>query len=178
MKKPAPNQVDKNERPLEEKLPTSEKKPIGRSIFDITISTKTFVISHLLIFILSAGFLIGVHFYLDSDFPKFNPKTYIPVTKPPTSFSLNINNPEDELLSSDKTLTISGSTAPKATIILVNSGLTNKTTTGFQANTKGEFTKIINLFDGVNILTISAFDIKGNIKTETRTIYYEKEVLQ
>lgn len=163
-----------------ESEPVDKKEAVSSppTFFDITISTKTFVISHIIIFILSAGFLFGIYYYLNMDFPKFNPKNYIPVTKPPQSFNLNINNPDDELLSLDKTLTISGSTAPRAAIILVNSGLITQTTTGFQANSKGEFTKIINLFDGVNLLTISAFDNKGNVKIETRTIYYSEEALQ
>jgi hypothetical protein len=69
---------------------------------------------------------------------------------------------------------VSGKTAPFATIIVVN----GEQTTGFEAQGTGDFSKIITLSEGVNILQITAFDKEGTIKTATKYVYFTKDKLE
>lgn len=103
-----------------------------------------------------------------------NSISYIPVSKEPTSFSLEINSPEDDLLSFDQNVVISGKTAPFATVIIVNGSFT----TGFDAGSKGDFSKVFTLNEGPNSLYITAFDKTGTTKTVIKNIYYSKEALE
>ena len=138
------------------------------------LSTKTFIISHLALLVLSLIFLGGFYYILNADQFNNTPiKDYLPVTTKPVSFNLDITNPDDELLVFDKSLVISGKTSPRASIIISfadqNSGL--------QADGNGEFSKVVVLNKGANEILIAAFDSSGNTKTVSRTIYYSEEKL-
>lgn len=155
---------------IPQSLDSSTAKP---SFFYIEISTKNFIISQFLLFVLCLSFFLGIYIYLNKDNPKVNFKNYYPVTRKPTSLSLEINNPDDEIIVYDKNLVISGSTEPFTTLVISNLALDENI--GLEANQKGEFSKIIPLEIGVNILKLTAFDSSGNSKEETLTIYYTQE---
>lgn len=98
---------------------------------------------------------------------------YRPVSSKPISFSLEINNPDDNLLSFDKSLIISGKTSPKATVIIWSDDLD----TGFSVNPDGSFSKVVTLDPGLNILNITSFDSVGNSKSISKTVFYSEEKL-
>ncbi|MBI2595151.1 hypothetical protein HYW46_00250 [Candidatus Daviesbacteria bacterium] len=145
------------------------------------LSAKQFLISHTIIFIAGLAFLGGMHLILnDGKLPccQKNPAQTKwalqgPVTTLPVSFNLEINNPDDDIVIFENTISVSGKTAPNSTVIIS----VNDNGTGLQANNKGEFSKVIDLTGGLNTLTITAFDPSGNSKTEVRTIYYSEEKL-
>lgn len=146
------------------------------SIFDIPITTKQFIISHSLILLFGLTVLFGMYFYLNSGNPKFDIKNYYPVTRKPLSLSLSINSPDNNSLVFDKSLLISGSSEPFATIIINN--LKTEESFGTEADSKGEFSQIIGLDLGPNEISMTTFDSSGNSKTEERDIYFADEKLE
>ena len=139
---------------------------------DRVLSTKTFVVSHLLILILALGFFGGLYYILYQD--KFKASAipgYNPVTKEPVSLFLEIKSPEDDILVIDPNLIISGQTRPDATVIISS----NLTDVGMQAGNDGQFSKVFPLIIGANIIEITAFDLEGNSKTVTKSVYFNEE---
>lgn len=136
------------------------------------LSQKIFIISLGIIFVIGLSLIGGLYYYLNADELGASFK-YLPVSQTPTSFSLEINSPEDNALLEDSSVVVSGETAPFASIIVVN----GDRTTGFEANSSGDFSKIISLSEGPNVLQISAFDKTGATKTVTKYTYFTKEKL-
>lgn len=173
------DEIGSDQRKLEEskepekKVVEKKKEKTKPSFFDKEISAQHFIISQFLLLVLGLSFFLGIYFYLNKDNPKVNFKNYYPVTRKPTSLNLEINNPDDEIIVSDKNLIISGSTEPFTTLVISN--LTSEENLGLEANQKGEFSKIIPLEIGVNIIKLTAFDSSGNSKEEIRTIYFTQE---
>ncbi|MBI2022569.1 hypothetical protein HYS97_01830 [Candidatus Daviesbacteria bacterium] len=157
-----------------------EKTPIPKentsSFIEKEISTQTFIISHTMLFIISLVFLGGLYFILNQDFRDSVIKNYQPVTRRPTSINLSLKNPEDEILTHDKNLVITGSTIPMAALIISN--LSDDKNFGFEADKNGDFTQIIELSPLLNELSVTAFDNDGSSKTETRTVFFSEEELE
>lgn len=103
---------------------------------------------------------------------------YIPVTSKPTTFNLEIKNPEDELLTFSKSVVVSGKTSAKSTVIISVEGTNTTTFDGFEVNSSGDFQKTVGLSPGLQTIEISSFDPSGSYKTVTRTVYYSEEQLQ
>lgn len=134
------------------------------------ISTKNFVISQIVIFLFGLTFIGFLYYILNSNPPLGSLKNYLPVTKEPKSFNLEINT-DDELLVFDNNILISGKSSPYASIVIFTQDKDEATL----ANAKGEFSKIIPLSKGLNNLIVTAFDDEGNSKSQERTIYYSEE---
>ncbi len=96
-----------------------------------------------------------------------------PVTLDRVSLSLQLDNPDDKSVLFDQSLLVSGKTSPKATIIVDDDGDYSALT----ADSAGSFSKRITLDDGLNQMTVTAFDDQGNSKTENRTVYYSADQL-
>ncbi len=154
------------------------KEEPSSSIWTREISVKTFIVSHLIILIAGLVFLGGLYYILnEGNLPFFNShnlNNYTPVTSEPISFNLEVTNPEDDLLTFDKNIVISGKTAPEATVII--SG--NNFDTGSPASQKGDFSEVVTLTTGPNIIKITAFDESGNSKTVLKNVYYSEEKIQ
>ena len=142
------------------------------------LSTQHFIISHLGILITGLVFLAGLYFLLNSDnFTNSAILDYLPVTQKPTSQNLEINNPEDELLTFNKSLVLSGTASPKSTVLVVIDGSTTNYD-GVEADINGSFQKTINLNPGLNIIEVTSFDLDGSSKSAVRSVYYSQEQLQ
>lgn len=135
------------------------------------LSTEAFVISMVLIFVLGLVLIIIANFILNKDFKKTDLSNYLPVTTEPLSFDLMINNPDNNTIVNSKSVVVSGKTSPKASIIISS----ESGDTAFEANQKGEFSKVVSLVPGLNILIIQAFDPQGNTKSVQKTLYYSEE---
>jgi hypothetical protein len=138
---------------------------------DRVLSTKTFLISHLIILIAALAFFGGLYYFLYPEKFQNTLTEYNPVTKNSVSLFLEISTPEDDILVNDGSIVISGKTGPNTTIIILS--LTNDT--GLQSNDEGEFSKVFPLTEGANIIEITAFDLEGNSKTVVKSIYYSEE---
>src|SRR3989344_3025982 len=137
------------------------------------LSTKVFVISNLLILIIGLIFIYGLYYFVNLDTLKNASNEYNPVTQEPISFNLTVSTPEDNTLSFDKNIVVSGKTSPDTTVIIS----VNDSISGFGTGVKEDFSKIINLTAGKNIINITAFDPQGNTKTEIRSVFYSEEKL-
>lgn len=172
-----PLKPEQSENKEEDNLERAENKKA--SIFEVFISTKTFIITHILLLIFGLGIFLGLAYYLNGSFliccKQSEFEKYIPVTKKPSSLSLNLTNPDEELLVFNKSLIVSGSTSENTTVIIAN--VTTKQTIGVETNQKGDFSKVVYLDKGLNELIVAAFDLQGNFKTEERTIFYAEEKL-
>lgn len=140
---------------------------------DFILSPKQFMLSAL--FILLSGLLFsgGMYYFLNPEKFVKTISEYAPVTREPSSFSLDVNTPEDNTLTYERNILISGKSAPKATVIITRL----ESTVGFEADGKGAFSKVIQLEKGPNPITVTAFDSSGNIKTLNRNIYFTEEKL-
>lgn len=160
-------------------LPETEIKPKISLLVKIknamskNISTTSFIFSMLVILLLGSAFFLALHFYLN---PKQIPVTfqnYQPVTTLPVSLTLDLSNPDDNLLVFDSSLLVSGKTVTGALIIITLNNQNQLLT----ANPDGYFSQTVKLSPQVNQLSVSAFDNLGNYKSEQRTIYFSEEKL-
>jgi hypothetical protein len=136
------------------------------------LSGKVFIISLSLIFLLSLAGIGGLYYYINSE--KFDSSfKYLPVSQDPISFSLTVSSPEDNTLVQDGSVIVSGRTAPFASLIVID----GEQTTAFDAQSNGDFSKIITLSEGPHVLQINAFDKTGAVKTVSKSVYYTKESL-
>lgn len=89
------------------------------------------------------------------------------ITPIPT-FSLTIKEPEDNSISSEEEITISGVTAPEAVVVI----LYPEGEKILEADEDGNFETKIALVGGANEVEISAYDSEGNEASQTLTIVY------
>lgn len=138
---------------------------------DKVLSTKTFVLSHLTILILSLAFFGGLYYILYQDKFQASITQYLPITKEPVSLFLEITSPEDDIFVTDGNLVISGKSSPDVAIIISN----QTTDATLQSGKDGQFSKVFPLTPGANVIEITAFDPEGNTKTATKSVFYREE---
>lgn len=138
---------------------------------DVVLSTKTFIISHIIILLSGLIFFGGLYYILYQEKFQHPQVNYNPVTKEPVSLFLEVTAPEDEVLVYEDNIIISGNTRPDVPVIISS----QDNDAGLQASKQGEFNKVFELSPGANIVEITAFDTDGNSKTVSRSIYYSKE---
>lgn len=138
------------------------------------LSSKAFFLSHLLIFTVSLVFLFGLFFILNIQYQK--PKELFsngPVTTLPKSLMLNLEQPDDNSLTFQSSVVVSGSTAPSSDVLIS----TQTRDLVIKSKQDGSFSTVLNLDEGVNTVTAVVFGPTGDSKSETRTVYYSKEKL-
>lgn len=138
------------------------------------LSGKQFIFACVGILIFGLIFLGGLNYFLNPTLSQDLWSLTGPITSTPRSFNLEINSPDNNLLAFDKTVVISGKSSPKATIIVSN----GESNTGFEADLNGDFSKVIELLSGMNLIKIVAFDSEGNSKEEERMVYFSEEGLE
>lgn len=138
---------------------------------DRVLSTKTFVLSHLTLLIIALVFFAGLYYILYPEKFKEAVPQYNPVTKEPVSLFLELTSPEDDILSNDASVVISGRTSPNATVIISS----NDNDSGLESGNDGQFSKVFPLSDGPNIIEITAIDSEGNSKSVTKSIFFTEE---
>lgn len=138
---------------------------------DRVLSTKTFVLSHLTLLIIALVFFAGLYYILYPEKFKAAVPQYNPVTKEPVSLFLELTSPEDDILSNDASVVISGRTSPNATVIISS----NDNDSGLESGNDGQFSKVFPLSDGPNIIEITAIDSEGNSKSVTKSIFFTEE---
>lgn len=139
------------------------------------ISHKHFIISHILILIISLIFLGGLYFILNIQYQKSNnPFLNGPVTSKPKSFTLNLNQPADESLIFESRVLVSGKTGSNMEVLIS----TDTDDQVIEAKPDGSFSLTLDLALGVNNIKVTAFDQTGDTREAERVIYYSKEKLQ
>lgn len=148
-----------------------------KKFWETELSLKTFVVSHFII-LLAALIVLGWLYYILYDIKvpfasKSISEDYKPVTSAPSSFNLELNNPEDNSLVFDKSIVMSGKTSPLSTVVIS----VNDVDTALESNTQGDFSKLLVLTPGLNRLAVDAFDSQGNTKQIQRMVYFSEEKL-
>lgn len=162
---PAPKKIANTKQPA-----VDEKQ---NRLFE-PISNKNFIISQIII--LSTGLILAGLMYLVLQRPfAGNPDIgkYIPVTKEPISFNLEVVEPENNTVVFDDKILVNGTTSPNATIMIS----TEDSDQGLNANKEGLFSKTIDLNPGLNTIVINTFNDSGENKSEIRSVYYSEEKL-
>ncbi len=178
----APREKDEKPKEEEEKKQVSKrvekKRPYKETFFTRQISAKTFLVTHILLLIFGLTFLGWMYYTLYHESGSDKLAQYSPVTHLPISFNLEVSNPDDDLLVNDKNILVSGTTIPSGVVIISVDGADSTSNNfGVDVNGKGGFSKIVPLSNGLNRLTITAFDSSGNIKSLQKTVYFSEEKL-
>lgn len=142
------------------------------------ISKKTFYLSQLIILFIGFAYVTSIYIYIYKPLPFWeNNKSFWdsfnPVTKGVKKFSLEVSTPENNYLSFDKAILVSGKTSPNSWVVIVSQFYEYIT----QASNTGEFSKVVNLNPDLNNLTIISYDELGNSKTVEKLIFYSEEKL-
>ena len=82
--------------------------------------------------------------------------------------------PEDGLVTTTPTASVSGITKPQATLTVTGGAEDDL----IEADAHGRFTLDMSLREGENRLAVTAFDDNGQETTVERTIFYTKEALE
>lgn len=94
-----------------------------------------------------------------------------PTPTPNNENFLNVEGPKDESVVNNKTITISGKTSPKATIIVS----TENSDQVVVPATNGDFTLSDTIGNGTNMIQITAVFPSGEEKKVIRTVTYSTE---
>jgi len=99
--------------------------------------------------------------------------TISPTPTPPTKSNIfvNLNNPADETVVANKTLQVTGTTAPGATVIII----TDSDHQVVQPSSQGDFSTTITLADGENVIQAEAIASDGSSSFVQRTVTYSKQ---
>lgn len=136
------------------------------------LSTKHFILSHILILITGLVCLSGLYYILNIQHQvSANPFLNGPVTTPPKSLMLNLEQPDQDILSYSSSIVVSGKTGPSKDVLIS----TGNDDLVIQSKLDGSFSTILNLDEGVNKITVAVFDATGDFRSAERTIYYSKE---
>ena len=138
------------------------------------ISSKHFILSHLLILVISLIFLGGLYFILNIQYQK--PKNLFlngPVTTPPKSLRLDLDVPDDDSLTFQSSIIVSGKTAPLVDVLIS----TDSQDLVVKSKPDGSFSTILNLDEGVNKIMAVTFDATGDSRSVERSVYFSKEKL-
>lgn len=86
---------------------------------------------------------------------------------------LNLDQPDDNSLTFQSSIIISGKTAP-GTEVLISTDTNNVV---IKSKQDGSFSTVLDLDEGENRVTVIVFDTTGDSRSSERTVYYSKEKL-
>ena len=136
------------------------------------ISNRTFIISHLVILTLGLLFLGGLHYILNIQYQESErPFEAGPVTTPLKSLRLDLDQPDDDTLTFENSIIVSGESGPNLLVLISQ----DSKDLVVKSDSSGKFQTILNLNEGVNNIKVVVFDQTGDNRSEQRTVYYSKE---
>lgn len=139
------------------------------------LSFKAFLMSQFLILILGLLFIGGLYYIIYSPTLPSQSKSSLlihgPITKEPVSLKLDLISPDDDLLTFQEDLEISGKTSSNSQVI-ISSSFNDKITT---SKADGSFSVDFSLNEGVNELKIIVFDQNGDSRETERMVYFSEE---
>lgn len=146
-----------------------------RKIFK-KLSTKHFILSQLLILLVSLALLAGLFYIVHIQYQKPT-KLYSasggPVTTPPKSLRIDLQQPDDDALTFQSSIIVSGKTAPNSEVLI----FTDAYDLLLRSTSNGTFSTVIKLDEGVNKILAVVFDVTGDTRSSERTVYYSREKL-
>ncbi|TSC86873.1 MAG: Uncharacterized protein G01um10147_748 [Microgenomates group bacterium Gr01-1014_7] len=138
------------------------------------IPAKHFYLSQILILIVGLALLAGLYYILNIQYQKPNkPFSNGPVTTPPKTLRLDLDNPDDDFLSFQSSVIVSGQTGPLKDVLI----FTDSQNLIIESKKDGSFSTVLILNEGENKVTAVVFDTTGDSRLVERTVYYSKEKL-
>ncbi|MBI2599721.1 hypothetical protein HYW43_02245 [Candidatus Daviesbacteria bacterium] len=136
------------------------------------LSTKAFVVSQISILIVGLIFLGGLYYILNIQYQKnSSPFSNGPVTTPPKTLVLDLSQPDEDSLVFKSPILVSGQTSAGRQVLI----FTDSQSLVIKSKLNGSFSSTLDLDEGVNKITVVAFDDNGDSKQIQRTLYYSKE---
>lgn len=136
------------------------------------LSTKHFIFSYLTILLVGLLFLFGLYYILNIQYQKSsNPFLNGPVTTAPKTLRIDLDHPDNDSLTFQSSIIVSGKTAPWKEVLV----FTNSRDSVLISKENGSFSTVLDLDEGVNNITTVVFDTTGDSKSAERTVYYSKE---
>jgi hypothetical protein len=128
-----------------------------------------------IVIIIGAGALGGYYFYNQIK-PSSNNTQLMnePVTSAPVSITLEVSSPDEDTLSFEPSVLISGKTVANSPV-LISSKSSDLVVT---SKSDGSFSTLMDLSEGTNNIQITTFDKNGEKKDINRAVYYSKEKIQ
>lgn len=136
------------------------------------LSTKQFILSQIVILAVTLLFLGGLYYLLNIQYQK--PKNLFtngPLTTAPKSLRLSLDQPDDDTLTFQSSIIVSGKTAPSSDVLIS----TETQDLVIKSKTDGSFSTVLKLDEGVNRILVAVFDATGDSRSTERTVYYSKE---
>lgn len=117
-------------------------------------------------------FIAGLYYILNVQYQEpENPFLRGPLTTAPKTLRLDLDQPDQDLLSFSSSLLVSGKTGPAKEVLIS----TENTDLVIKSKSDGSFSTVFTLNEGVNNITATVFDSTGDYKSVTRSVYYSKE---
>jgi len=136
------------------------------------ISQKTFIISNLLILTLGLAAIFILYYIINLQYPlSQRPFQKGPVTTAPKTLRLELEQPDNDVLSFESSIIISGKTGPSLNVLIFSESEDKV----LKSNPDGSFSTVFNLEEGINHIWVEIFDISGDKKMEERLVFYSKE---
>ena len=137
------------------------------------LTRKQFMLSQILILAVGLFLIVTLYYLVNIQYRQTaNPYSQgLIVTTPPKSLRMDLNQPDDDLLTFTKEVIVSGQTGPNMDVLIssVSEDLIVK------SSTDGKFSTIFDLNAGVNEISVVVFDATGDTRSETRTVYFSEE---
>lgn len=135
------------------------------------LSPRVFFLSQAMILFLGLIFLGSLYYMLYAPNSSESSVVAGPVTTLPKSLRIDLDQPDDNLLTFAPSLVVSGNTLPNLRVLIS----TESQDSVVESKKDGSFSTVINLNEGTNNLTVVVFDSAGESKQIERTVYYSKE---
>lgn len=168
--------IQKESLKMEEFHFESEQLPRPESAKGIkkVLTSGQFLSSMMTVLAVGLAFLGVLYYLVNQDYLFRGPKYQDPVTTAPISLYLELTSPDDDSYSTSNTIVVSGKTIPEATVAMISQS-DNEV---LSANEIGEFSKVFPLDKGLNLITVTSYDNKGNAKSVTIHVYYSSEEIE
>lgn len=134
------------------------------------LSPKIFWLSQAAILFLGLTFLGTLYYLLYTPGQEVSLQAG-PVTSYPRTLRIDLDQPDDNVLTFSSSLLVSGSTLADLPVLISSESQDSVVLAG----ENGSFSTVIKLSEGVNNLTVVVFDPAGETKQLERTVYYSKE---
>lgn len=136
------------------------------------LSKKHFILANLIILFTGLIFLGVLYYILNIQYEV--PKTLLsngPVTSPPRSLRLDLEQPENNSLIFTNSIAVSGKTSTAKEVLIY----TDTNDMVIESKPDGSFSGKLDLEEGENRITVAVFDSTGESRSLERTVYYSKE---
>lgn len=141
--------------------------------FNKEIPVKYFIASQIIILLTGIIVLGWAHYILNIKDQPVNQIVFGrgPITSAPKTLRIDLSQPDDNILTFNEDIIISGKTSPNMEVLI----LTQSKDFIIKSKSDGSFSTVLKLDEGVNNITAVVFDSTGDSRSSERMVYYSKE---